>query len=239
MSGLHCGSPSHACQPPWASSRPHAAVDAVQPDYIRRAAYVSGPTRPTAWLRAPADGVAGGEAPPLVATLGSAAAQATAAHRASAASSSDMEAAATVPDDPSFPSLWHLQVRCALPIAACVAAWLLNCCCPLERALPSFASRRSSCGQAISAPDAWAMTTGSSRAGICVIDTGARVTHEDLRGNIRGSINRWVRGRGCPKSRAARAAVPDCMQAGSTGRRDSPCTVVTRTRACNRPAGCP
>lgn len=53
-----------------------------------------------------------------------------------------------------------------------------------------FLSFASHCEQAISAPDAWALTTGSSAVGICVIDTGARTKHEDLQGDVRSTINR-------------------------------------------------
>ncbi|KAL4458872.1 hypothetical protein ABPG75_013737 [Micractinium tetrahymenae] len=40
------------------------------------------------------------------------------------------------------------------------------------------------------APQAWDTATGSKQVGICIIDSGARVTHQDLAGNIVGVWNR-------------------------------------------------
>ncbi|EFN54517.1 hypothetical protein CHLNCDRAFT_135242 [Chlorella variabilis] len=42
----------------------------------------------------------------------------------------------------------------------------------------------------ISAPVAWDTTTGSKQVGVCMVDTGARVTHQDLAGNIASAWNR-------------------------------------------------
>ncbi|PSC76214.1 translation factor GUF1 mitochondrial isoform X1 isoform B [Micractinium conductrix] len=48
--------------------------------------------------------------------------------------------------------------------------------------------------QRVGMPTAWATTTGSKAARVCVIDTGARNTHEDLTGNIVDGWNRAVIG---------------------------------------------
>lgn len=46
------------------------------------------------------------------------------------------------------------------------------------------------------APTAWAARTGTKATKVCVIDTGARRTHQDLAANIVGGWNRWAGGRG-------------------------------------------
>lgn len=54
----------------------------------------------------------------------------------------------------------------------------------------------------IMAPEAWDVTAGSQSVGICVIDTGARFTHQDLAPTIVGRMNR------CGRARACAPAVP-------------------------------
>lgn len=48
----------------------------------------------------------------------------------------------------------------------------------------------------VAAPGGWATTTGSAAVQVCVIDTGARRTHQDLQANIAGGWNRWGGGGG-------------------------------------------
>ena len=82
------------------------------------------------------------------------------------------------------------------------------------------------------APTAWAARTGTKATKVCVIDTGARRTHQDLAANIVGGWNRWQAG-----AVAARRGGGMCPPSGPDAQRPALFMPSRRRRAAPLPAG--